>query len=197
MFAPVVRDETWDPPEVGEDMDGDQREPDQNTEAVQGEEWASRTRAGHHESDPTADDHEGRGDEQRGQHPQRQAGRASAHEGGRPGVIAEEAVEGRADLDGERAGEDHPDEDMCGQPRTQIRRGHELNHDQHEEHRAGQRGQPLVADHRGLIVTVPSGRLGLARWAHGPMIAERFHRLSFLHTGLVACSRSQLRSATR
>ncbi len=32
-FAPVIRDETWDPPEVGEDMDGDQREPEQSTHA--------------------------------------------------------------------------------------------------------------------------------------------------------------------
>ena len=69
-------------------MDGDQREPDQDTEPVQGEEWASKTRAGHHESDPAADDHERRGDEQRGHHPQRQVGWASAYKGGRSSVVA-------------------------------------------------------------------------------------------------------------
>jgi hypothetical protein len=40
---------TWDPPDVGEDMDGDYREPDQGTEDVHGEQWASLGRAGHHE----------------------------------------------------------------------------------------------------------------------------------------------------
>ena len=86
--APVVRDETWDPPDVGEGMDSNQREPDQGTETVQGEEWASRARAGHHKSDPAADHHERRGDEQRGHHSQRQVGRASAYKGGRSGVVA-------------------------------------------------------------------------------------------------------------
>ena len=81
-FSPVVRDQTWGPPEVGADMDGNHREPDQDAEIMHGEEWASLRRAGHHESDPAADHHEGRDDEQRRQHPQRQAGRASAHEGG-------------------------------------------------------------------------------------------------------------------
>jgi len=94
LFSPVVRDQTWGTPDIGEDMDGDHREPDQDTEVMYGEEWASLLRAGHHESDPAADHHEGRDEEQRGQHPQRQAGRASAHESGRPGVIAQEAVAG-------------------------------------------------------------------------------------------------------
>ncbi len=150
--APVVRDEMWDPPDVGEDMDGDQRKPDQDTEAVQGEEWASMTGASHHESNSAADDHEGRGDEQRSQNPQRQAGRASAHEGGRSGVVAEEAVAGAAELDGERAGQEYPDKNVDGQQRAQDRRAHELHQDEHEEHRAGKSGHSFVADHRDLIV---------------------------------------------
>src|SRR5437764_5142100 len=63
--APVVRDETWDPPDVGEGMDSNQREPDQDTEPVQGEEGASKTRAGHQEGEPAAEAHERCGDEQR------------------------------------------------------------------------------------------------------------------------------------
>ena len=80
--APVVRDETWDTPDVGEAMEHDQREPDQDTEAVQGKESASRVWASHHESDPAADDHERRGDEQRSHQPQCQVRWASAYEGG-------------------------------------------------------------------------------------------------------------------
>ena len=37
LFSPVVRAQTWGPPDVGEDMDGDYREPDQDTEVMHGE----------------------------------------------------------------------------------------------------------------------------------------------------------------
>src|SRR6266487_423982 len=176
-FAPVVRDETWDPPGVGEDMDSDQREPDQDTEAVQGKEWASRTWAGHHESDPATDDHESRGDEQRSHNPQRQVGWTSAYESGRSSVVAQEAPSGAAELDDERAGKTHPDKDVDGQPRAQDRRAHQFHQDQHEEHRTGQRSHSFVADHRGLLVTVAFGRLGLSRWAHEAVVTwlSQFH----------------------
>src|SRR5207247_298681 len=164
--APVVRDEMWGPPDVGEYMDGDQREPDQDTEAVQGEEWASMARASQHESNSAADDHEGRDDEERGHNPQRQAGRASAHEGGRSGIVAEEAVADAAELDDERAGQEYPDKNVDGQQRAQDRRAHELHQDEHEEHRAGQSRHSFVADHRGLTATVAFVCAGLSRWAH-------------------------------
>ncbi len=63
-------------------MDGNQREPEQGTHAMHEEQWTRMKRAGHHESDPTADHHEGRGQQRRGEHPQRQVGRAFAHVGG-------------------------------------------------------------------------------------------------------------------
>ncbi|HEY6284339.1 MAG TPA: hypothetical protein VIX20_01645 [Ktedonobacteraceae bacterium] len=117
-------------------MEYDQREPDQNTVAVQGKEWASRARASQHESDPTANDHERRGDEQRSHHPQRQVGWTSAYEGGRSSVVAQEAPEGRAELDNERADQEHSDKNVYRQQRTQNRRARKLHQDQHEEHSA-------------------------------------------------------------
>src|SRR5438270_13103894 len=56
MVAPVVREAPWKPPEVGDDMDGEQREPEQGTHAMHEEEWTRMIRAGHHEADPAADD---------------------------------------------------------------------------------------------------------------------------------------------
>ncbi|MFL5662930.1 MAG: hypothetical protein ACJ8BW_16510 [Ktedonobacteraceae bacterium] len=156
-------------------MDGDYREPDQDTEVMHGEEWASLRRASHHESDSTADHHEGRDEEQRGQHPQWQAGRAAAHEGGRSGVVAQEPVEGRAELDREGTDQKHPDKDVDRQQRAQARRAHELNQDQHEEHRTGQRSQPFVANYPGPTLTVLYVHAGRSRCTHGLIVAERFH----------------------
>ncbi|MFL5655446.1 MAG: hypothetical protein ACJ8CB_14880 [Ktedonobacteraceae bacterium] len=75
---------------------------------------------------------------------------------------------------------------MDRQQRAQVRHGHELDHKQHEKHRSCQSSQPFVADHVGPLVTVPAVRVGLSRWAHGPMIVERFHRLSLLFHDVIS-----------
>lgn len=110
-------------------MDGDQREPDQDAEAVQGKKQAGRAWAGHHEPGPAADDRKRHDDEQRGHHPQRQVGRTSAHKGGCSGVVAQEAPASAAELENERPGQEHSGRDMDGHQRVQDQRAHQLYQD--------------------------------------------------------------------
>ena len=62
---------------------------------------------------------------------------------------------------------EHAHHHVDGQQRAQGRHGRELDRDQHEEHRAGQPGQPLVADDGRPMSAVPPGRLSSSHRARG------------------------------
>ena len=164
--APVVGEAAWDVPDVGDGMERDHREPDQGTEVVKDEEWASLDRTRHQKADPAAGQHEGCSDKQRGQHPKRQVGWTFAHEGGRSGVVAHKAMAGAAELDNKRTRQEHSDVDMGRHQRVQDCHRHEFDNDQYEEQCPGQRGHPFVANYCGPGFNASRIFVRLPRWGH-------------------------------
>ena len=160
--AQVRPDQPGQPPGVGEDMDGHHAEPEHEERLVQ-EEPRPGGRPGEGQRDPGADHADRRDQDERPQQAQQGRGRALAPVLRGAGVVAREAVGHRGDLEGDRADQQHADEEVHGDQLVDGQDGEALGREQHQQHGAGDGGEPLVT--LGAAGVVPGnsrpGRAGL------------------------------------
>ena len=95
--------------------------------------------------DPGAQDGDGGQDDERPCHPLQQGWRTPPHVTRRAGVVPGETPQRGADLQADRAQQQHPEEDVQGEQVADVQQGEALGDEQHEQHSPGHRRQAPVA----------------------------------------------------
>ena len=125
-------------------MNPGRREPDDEARLVQAQHEAVLG-AEDQQCDACREQRHRRGDDERGEHPQRQARRAFRPIDAAARVVAQEAPPRASELQRHRRDQQHPDEHVRRQHRPDRQDRHALRGKQNEQHRAGQGGETLVA----------------------------------------------------
>ncbi len=157
--------------QVGEHVDGHRAEPQDERGLVQ-QHPRALARAGNGEHHPGAEDASGQQHDDRPEQAQQQRGRSLAPVRLAPAVVADEPVDHRPGLEGDRAEQQHAEEEVQGEQPADPQDREALDGQQDQQHRPGHRGQPLVpfgpAELPGTLSRLglpqPPGRLGWPRW---------------------------------
>ena len=139
----VGADQAGHPPHVGQHVNRHRAEPQHEARLVQEQPRAFR-RLVHGQHHPGAQHAERGAQHHRPEHPEQRGGRPLPPVFGGSGVVPDEPVADRGRLQQHRADQQHAQEEVHRDQLVDGQDGEALGGEQHQQHGAGRRGQPLV-----------------------------------------------------